>query len=191
MDKVMYTILMLCSIVPTALPMVHGGNGSSTTKNWFKKLPHKNQKATHLHFYLHDIVSGPNPTNIPIAMSNSTAQSPTYFGLIAAIDDPLTLGPSPDSEIVGRAQGLFGSTSLEEIAFHMTFDIVFTNGKYNGSTLTVLGRNPFLREYRELSIVGGSGVFRLARGTAVLNTVTYNSTSGDAVVEYNVTVLHY
>ncbi|KAL2231678.1 dirigent protein 21-like [Sesamum indicum] len=189
MDKVIYTILMLCSIVPTALPMVHG-DGPSTKKNWFKKLPHKNQKATHLHFYLHDIVSGPNPTNIPIAMSNSTAQSPTYFGLIAAIDDPLTLGPSPDSGIVGRAQGLFGSTSLEEIAFHMTFDIVFTNGKYNGSTLTVVGRNPFLREYRELSIVGGSGVFRLARGTAILNTVTYNSTSGDAVVEYNVMVLH-
>ncbi|KAK4424073.1 Dirigent protein 21 [Sesamum alatum] len=190
MDKVIYTILMLCLIVPATLPMVHG-NGPSATVNWFKKLAHKSQKTTHLHFYLHDIVSGPSPTNIPIAVANSTAQSPTYFGLIAAIDDPLTLGPSPDSEIVGRAQGLFGSTSLEEIAFHMSFDIVFTKGRYNGSTLTVVGRNPFLREYRELSIVGGSGVFRLARGTAVLNTVKYNSTWGDAVVEYNVMVLHY
>ncbi|GFP91514.1 dirigent protein 1 [Phtheirospermum japonicum] len=143
-------------------------------EEWFKEIADANQKVTHLHFYLHDIVSGSSPTNIPIAM-----------------DDLLTEGPSPDSEIVGRAQGLFGSTSLEEIAYHMTFNFVFTNGKYNGSTLSVIGHNPFLHEYRELSIVGGSGVFRLARGAAVLKTLTYNSTSGDAIVEYNVIILHY
>ncbi|KAK6120900.1 hypothetical protein DH2020_045357 [Rehmannia glutinosa] len=154
-------------------------------KNWLKKIAHANEKVTQLHFYLHDIVSCPNPTNIPIVVSNSTARSPTYFGLIAAIDDPLTAGPSPDSEIVGRAQGLFGSTSLEEISYHMSFDFVFTSGKYNGSTLSVIGHNPFLHKYRELSIVGGSGFFRLARGTAILRTLTYNSTTGDAIVEYD------
>ncbi|KAI3447956.1 hypothetical protein Pfo_004621 [Paulownia fortunei] len=197
MEKVICTILMLCSIVLIAVPMVHGSGpngidkGPKAMKNWFTKLAHANQKVTQLHFYLHDIVSGPNPTNIPIATANFTARSPTYFGLIAAIDDPLTAGPSPDSEIVGRAQGLFGSTSLDEIAFHMMFDFVFKSGQYNGSTLSVMGHNPFLHKYRELSIVGGSGVFRLARGTAILSTLTYNTTSGDAVVEYNVTVLHY
>ncbi|KAI3446231.1 hypothetical protein Pfo_002896 [Paulownia fortunei] len=190
-------ILLLCSIVLIATPVAHGhgsnsfGKGPNAMKNWFRKLPHMKQKVTELHFYLHDIVAGPNPTNIPISMSNFTAQSPTYFGLIAAMDDPLTAGPSPDSTIVGRAQGLFGSASLDEIGFHMTFNIVLTSGKYNGSTLSVIGHNPFMNEFRELPIVGGSGVFRLARGTALANTVVFNSTSGNAVVEYNVIVLHY
>ncbi|GFP89018.1 dirigent protein 21 [Phtheirospermum japonicum] len=143
-------------------------------RNWFEKLPHMKRKVTELHFYLHDIVAGPNPTNIP-----------------TAIDDLLTTGPSPNSTIVGRAKGLFGSTSLDDIGFHMTFNIVFTNGKYNGSTLSLIGHNPFLNEFRELPIVGGSGVFRLARGLALLSNLVLNNTSGDAVVEYNVVVLHY
>ncbi|KAG8364398.1 hypothetical protein BUALT_Bualt19G0124700 [Buddleja alternifolia] len=88
-------------------------------------------------------------------------------------------------------KGVFGSTSLEELAYHMTFNLVFTNGEYSGSTLSVIGRNPFLNEYRELAIVGGYGVFRLARGIAQLNTVIFNSTTGDAIVEYNVMILHY
>ncbi|KAL3622126.1 hypothetical protein CASFOL_033537 [Castilleja foliolosa] len=197
MEKAIFTIFMLCTIVLSDVPMSHGKGSVSIEKGpkamekWFKEIAGANEKVTQLHFYLHDIVSGSSPTNIPIAMANSTARSPTYFGLIAAMDDLLTEGPSPDSGIVGRAQGLFGSTSLEEIAYHMTFNFVFTNGKYNGSTLSVIGHNPFLHEYRELSIVGGSGVFRLARGTTVLKTLSYNSTSGDAIVEYNVTIIHY
>ncbi|KAG8368124.1 hypothetical protein BUALT_Bualt15G0012500 [Buddleja alternifolia] len=187
-------ILMLCSIVLAALPVSHGigiSKGPKAMKNWYRQLPRMKQKVTELHFYLHDIVSGSNPTNIPIAMANSSAQSPTYFGLLAAMDDVITVGPSPDSEIVGRAQGLFGSASLGDIAYHMTFNFMFTSGKYNGSTLSVIGHNPFMNEFRELPIVGGSGYFRLARGSALLDTLTFNSTSGDAVVEYNVMVAHY
>lgn len=196
MEK-LFIFSVLCSIVLISMPVVHGlgpnsiSKGPNSLKNWYRKIPYMKQKVTDLHFYLHDIVSGPNPTNIPIAISNFTAQSPTLFGLLAAIDDPLTSGPSPDSTIVGRAQGLFGSASLDEIGFHMTFNIVFTTGKYNGSTLTLVGHNPFMDEFRELPVIGGSGVFRLARGTALLNTVTFNRTSGNAVVEYNVVVLHY
>ncbi|KAK4437662.1 Dirigent protein 21 [Sesamum alatum] len=184
-------------VIAAATPVVDGfaptgrNEGPREIKNWFRKLPHMKQKVTELHFYLHDIVSGSNPTNIPIVVPNTSAQSPTYFGLMAAIDDPLTEGPRPDSPIVGRAQGLFGSTSLDKIAYHMTLSFVFTTGKYKGSTLSIVGHNPFMDEYRELPIIGGSGVFRLARGTALLNTLTFNSTSGDAVVEYDVVVLHY
>ncbi|WMV51597.1 hypothetical protein MTR67_044982 [Solanum verrucosum] len=45
----------------------------------------------------------------------------------------------------------------------MTLNLVFTSDEYNGSTLSVLGRNP---AFREMPIVGGSGVFRLAQGSA-------------------------
>ncbi|KAL8465969.1 hypothetical protein ACS0TY_035177 [Phlomoides rotata] len=190
MEKKLTAISLLCSIVLIAMPLVQG-SGPIELKNWYKNLPRLKPKITELHFYLQDIVSGPNPTNVPIAAPNSTAQSPTLFGLIAAIDDPLTSGPSLNSSAVGRAQGLFASTSLEEIGYHMTFNIVFTAGKYNGSTLTIAGTNPFTNKFRELPVVGGSGVFRLAQGTALLNTVTFNKKTGDAVVEYNVIVLHY
>lgn len=197
MEKVGY-ILLLCLIVLYTVELVHGhieptrvGKGPEQMKNWYKKLPYMKQKVTELRFYLHDIVSGPNPTNIPIAMANYTTHSPTYFGLMATIDDLLTSESSPDSEIVGRAQGLFVSAALEKLGLHMTYNFVFTSGKYNGSTLSLIGHNPFKDQYRELPIVGGSGVFRLARGSAMLNTINYNITSGDAIVEYNVVVLHY
>ncbi|XP_073127770.1 dirigent protein 22-like [Henckelia pumila] len=196
MEK-MASILILCSIIVYlhTVAVVHAGHngtkGPEEMKTWYKTYPHMKQKVTELRFYLHDIVSGPNATNIPIAMANYTTRSPTYFGLIAAIDDLLTSGPSPASEIVGRAQGLFVSAALEKLGFHMTYNFVFTNGKYKGSTLSLIGHNPFQDQYRELPVVGGSGVFRLARGSAMLDTVKYNGTSGDAIVEYNVVVLHY
>lgn len=195
MAKSCIILITLCSIVLIATEAAHGpnsiGEGPAAMKSWYRRLPRMKPKVTELHFYLHDIVSGPNPTNVPIAMSNFTSRSPTFFGLIAAMDDPLTSGPNPNSSVVGRAQGLFGSTSLHEIGFHMTFNVVFTAGKHNGSTLTLAGHNPFMNEFRELPVVGGSGVFRLARGTALINTVTYIVTSGDAVVEYDIMVLHY
>ncbi|KAL2460046.1 Dirigent protein 23 [Abeliophyllum distichum] len=185
-----YIILILCSIL-----VIANGNGVATgpkaVRKWFKKVSPAKEKLTEFHFYLHDIVSGRNPTNIPVAMANATSQSPTYFGLIAAMDDLLTEGPEPNSKVVGRACGIFGSSSLQEVGLHMTFHIVFTEGKYNGSTLAVSGYNPFRNRFRELPIVGGSGVFRLARGVATLENVWYNSTSGDALVEYYVMVLHY
>ncbi|KAL2460042.1 Dirigent protein 21 [Abeliophyllum distichum] len=182
---------MVCSIF--VIPQCSNGIAQEpkSVKKWFKDLHHAKEKLTEFHFYLHDIVSGKNPTNIRVAMANATAQSSTYFGLIGVMDDVLTEGPEPDSKIVGRAPGIFGSSSLEEIGLHMTFNIVFTEGKYKNSTLAVSGYNPFQKQYRELSIVGGSGAFRLARGVATLHTVWYNDTSGDALVEYHVMVLHY
>ncbi|KAL0383968.1 UNVERIFIED_CONTAM: Dirigent protein 21 [Sesamum radiatum] len=137
----MKMVLLSWMVVIAAMIVVDGyapiTQGPREMKNWYRKLPHKKHKVTELHFYLHDIVSGSNPTNIPVVVTNTTAKSPTYFGLIAAMDDPLTEGPSPNSPIVGRAQGLFGSTSLDKISYHMAFNFVLTSGKYKGSTLSV------------------------------------------------------
>ena len=43
---------------------------------------------------------------------------------------------------------------------------------------------------RELAIVGGRGAFRLARGYAVLRTHFLDNNNGDAIIEYNVTLVH-
>lgn len=120
-----------------------------------------------------------------------TNRSSTYFGAVAVIDDPLTVSPEPNSRMVGRAQGLYASASQTELGLLMVLNFAFMEGKYNGSSLSVLGRNTVFSAVRELPIVGGSGLFRFARGYAHARTHTFNITSGDAVVEYNVYVLHY
>nr|GEY55146.1 dirigent protein 22-like [Tanacetum cinerariifolium] len=61
--------------------------------------------------------------------------------------------------------------------------------KYNGSSLQFLGSNPIFHRVREMSIVGGTGVFRLARGIASLQTYFVNDTS--SIVEYSLVVIHY
>ncbi|KAH7847652.1 hypothetical protein Vadar_028565 [Vaccinium darrowii] len=105
--------------------------------------------------------------------------------------DSLTVEPEPNSTVVGRATGLYVSAGLDQLGLLRTFTFVFTTEKYNGSTLSVLGWNPVLDTYREISIIGESSVFRLARGTATCKTTWLNLTTGDAVVEYNVVALHY
>ncbi|CAN0923682.1 Dirigent protein 19 [Linum grandiflorum] len=60
----------------------------------------------------------------------------------------------------------------------VAMNLVFLQGKYNGSTVTLMGRNR-------------TGVFRFASGFATASTFRFNQTSGDAVAEYDLYVLHY
>ncbi|CAL0302516.1 unnamed protein product [Lupinus luteus] len=149
------------------------------------------EKLTHLHFYFHDILSGPKPTAVNVAKAQMTNKSPTDFGMVMMADDPLTSGPEPDSKLVGKAQGIYASAAQDEVGLLMVMNFAFTEGKYNGSTLSVLGRNTVFSAVREIPIVGGSGLFRFARGYAHAKTHTFDLKTGDAVVEYNVYVFHY
>ncbi|KAL4183010.1 hypothetical protein AMTRI_Chr11g153080 [Amborella trichopoda] len=160
-------------------------------KNQHPMIGFGKEKVSHLHFYFHDIVSGPNPTAIEVARAHSTNTSDTGFGLIMMIDDPLTKGPELTSKLIGRAQGIYASAAQEELGLLMSLNYMFVEGKYNGSTLSILGRNAAMSGVRELAVVGGSGAFRLARGYALAKTHAFDPSTGDAVVEYNVVVLHY
>ncbi|KAE8720834.1 Dirigent protein 19 [Hibiscus syriacus] len=101
------------------------------------------------------------------------------------------LGPELRSKPVGRAQGFYALSSQEEIGLLMSMNFAFTEGKYNGSTITVLGRNAVFNKVREMPVIGGSGLFRFARGYVQAITHTFNMKTGDAVVEYNYYVLHH
>ncbi|XP_027096055.1 dirigent protein 22-like [Coffea arabica] len=181
----------------TMAPQVHGqinpeDQSPKVVELWLKKLGHvKHKKLTKLHFYFHDTLSGNNPTAVEVAQANITSKSPTLFGIVNVMDDPLTVGPEPASKIVGFAQGFYASASQQDVGLLMTLNFVFTDGKYNGSTLSILGQNHVFHNYRELPILGGSGVFRLARGIATAKTYAFNATTGDAIVEYHVIVMHY
>ncbi|KAL5072806.1 hypothetical protein RYX36_011790 [Vicia faba] len=149
----------------------------------------KKEKLSHFKFYWHDIVSGKNPSSIMVVPP--TLNSSTAFGLVNMIDNPLTLGPELSSKLVGKAQGFYASASQVELGLLMAMNFAFIEGKYNGSTITILGKNPTMNKVREMPVVGGSGLFRFARGYAQASTYYFDPKSRDAVVEYNVYVFHY
>ncbi|KAL5072805.1 hypothetical protein RYX36_011789 [Vicia faba] len=149
----------------------------------------KKEKLSHFKFYWHDILSGKNPSSVMVVPP--TLNSSTAFGLVNMIDNPLTLGPELSSKLVGKAQGFYASASQVELGFLMAMNFAFIEGKYNGSTITILGKNPAMNKVREMPVVGGSGLFRFARGYAQAHTHWIDLKSGDAVVEYNVYVFHY
>ncbi|KAK2647326.1 hypothetical protein Ddye_014815 [Dipteronia dyeriana] len=151
----------------------------------------KKEKLTHLHFYFHDIITAKNPTAVQVAEAAITNTSSTFFGAVFMMDDPLTVSPELSSKLVGRAQGIYASALQSEFGLLMVLNFAFMEGKFNGSNLSVLGRNAVFSGVREMSIVGGSGVFRFSRGYALAKTHTIDLKSGNAVVEYNVYVFHY
>ncbi|KAL4572885.1 hypothetical protein LXL04_019673 [Taraxacum kok-saghyz] len=182
-----HVVLMLCTIV-IAIPLVQSAfEGPNEVKEWFEELPVKKQKVTRLHFYLHDVFSGPTQSAYPVFTSNITSTSISNFGLGVIFDDLLTVEPDIGSMTIGRGQGLATSAAFEETRFLQVINFVFTQGKLNGSTLQVLGTNPLHNQVRELSIVGGTGFFRLARGTATLS----NYTTSSSIRQYDILVLHY
>ncbi|XP_043718316.1 dirigent protein 4 [Telopea speciosissima] len=162
-----------------------------------EKLNHEEmkEKVTELHFFLHDTLSGKNPTAVLVAHSNNTngddLKSTTPFGSVYATNDPLTEGPELTSKVIGNAQGLYVSSGQDTLSLVLYVDFGFTTGEYNGSSISVFSRNPVTEGDRELAVVGGRNKFRMARGFANLKTQYLNVTNGDAVIEYKVTVFHY
>lgn len=95
-------------------------------------------------------------------VTNTSAVS--TFGVIVIADNLLTEGPDPSSKEIGRAQGMYASTDMNTVSLTMVFNLVFTEGEFNGSTLSMYGRNPIFSEVREFPIIGGTGAFRLCTG---------------------------
>ncbi|KAG2313860.1 hypothetical protein Bca4012_064497 [Brassica carinata] len=150
---------------------------------------HKKEKLTHFKVYWHDILSGPSPSSIRI--QPPVVNSTTYFGGITMIDNALTAKVEMNSTLIGQAQGFYAGAAQKELGFLMAMNFAFKTGKYNGSTITILGRNTAMSEVREMPIIGGSGLFRFARGYVEARTKWLNFKNGDATVEYSCYVLHY
>nr|AFK34612.1 unknown [Medicago truncatula] len=188
-----FPITLLISLNLTFLSII----SLTTATNHYQSLSptmlgFQEEKFTHLHFYFHDIVSGPKPSMVFIAEPNGKVKNALPFGTVVAMDDPLTAGPERDSKLVGKAQGIYTSISQEEMGLMMVMTMAFTDGHFNGSTLSILGRNMIMSEpVREMAIVGGTGAFRFVRGYAQAKFYSVDYTKGDAVVEYDIFVFHY
>ncbi|XP_054817219.1 dirigent protein 22-like [Prosopis cineraria] len=161
-------------------------NGAFSEHNPIALTTTHTQKTTHLHFFFHDTLDGKNPSAVRIISPEKS-----NFGTTFMTDDPLTEGPELTSKLVGRAQGMYASASQHDVVLLMVMNYAFIEGIYRGSSLSVLGRNPPMEDVREMPIVGGSGLFRFARGYALAHTLWFDPKSGSAVVEYNVTVIHF
>ncbi|KAF7841154.1 dirigent protein 23 [Senna tora] len=148
------------------------------------------ETVTNLQFYFHDTLSGKNPSAVRVVQPVDAYKGTTLFGLIMMADDPLTETSDPKSKIVGRAQGLYGSACQQELGLLMAMSFSFTDGPYSGSSISLFGKNSAMNPVREMPIVGGTGMFRMARGYAEARTQWLDPTTGDAIVAYNVTVVH-
>lgn len=182
--------LVIFLVLLSFSPLIFSVTGDFATQLDPRRLSLKKEKLTHLKFYWHDYGSGSGENITSVTVVNSTESSFPLFGQISVFDNPMTTGPELSSKQVGKSQGFYVFASQTEMALLQAMNLLFTEGKYNGSTLTVLGRNAFLNDtVREMPVIGGSGVFRFARGYALAT--TYEESTTYSNIEYNVYVLHY
>ncbi|KAG6539003.1 hypothetical protein ZIOFF_004155 [Zingiber officinale] len=121
----------------------------------------------HLRFYNHERILGSGPSaTVVYAVQRRDSNSGAGFGNVIVYDNLLRSGVETDSPIVGRNQGMGVGSSLAENSGLTNFQLVFTAGKYNGSSLALQGLFPVapLGTVFERAITGGTGKFRLARG---------------------------
>ncbi|XP_037432250.1 dirigent protein 22-like [Triticum dicoccoides] len=114
-------------------------------------------------------------------------EPPVRFRQVVVMDDALTEGPSPASRPVGRTQGFYVFSSLREPVLLFSMNVVLMEGPHSGSTFTVAGRHNMVEPLRELSVVGGTGRFRMATGYVLWRTVSWEMHE-KAVIELDVFV---
>ncbi|KAF8663522.1 hypothetical protein HU200_055388 [Digitaria exilis] len=155
-------------------------------------IAHGETTTTHLHFYMHDTQT-PSPGSPATAVLVARGPTPSpvdptnRFGDAYVIDDPLTEGPDlTSSRTVGRAQGFYLAASQSLDALLLSVNMVFTAGRHNGSSVTVMGRDAIFNEVRELPVLGGTGVFRGAGGYIQIRTHSFNISNGNAVLKVDV-----
>lgn len=149
------------------------------------------KKVTRLRFYLQDVVGGDSPTVWEVAHCNLSDVLPSSFGKVLVLDNLVTAEADPSSAQVGRLQGSVGLADLNEKALVMLLNMVFTQGEFEGSTLSIIGRNPLGREVREVPIVGGTGAFRMATGYVITTTYFADPNHVHSIYQYNAVVFHH
>nr|AAF25359.1 dirigent-like protein [Thuja plicata] len=141
---------------------------------WKRQLP---MPCKNLVLYFHDILyNGKNIHNATAALvaapawgNLTTFAEPFKFGDVVVFDDPITLDNNLHSPPVGRAQGFYLYNMKTTYNAWLGFTFVLNSTDYKG-TITFNGADPPLVKYRDISVVGGTGDFLMARGIATLST---------------------
>ncbi|XP_047938696.1 dirigent protein 1-like [Salvia hispanica] len=169
------------------LAISHPTNSQQFSTKVFKR----SERLIHFHFFLRESIRGDAPSALVVAQAPTTNTYRYYFGTVFVFDDPLTEGPNLSSRAVGRAQGMATYAEVEDLAQLVVYNYFFTEGRYNGSTLNVIGRDmPRLPE-RNLSVVGGTGRLRFAKGHVRIREFSDDVERGVFVDEHDVYIYLY
>ncbi|CAM0871069.1 unnamed protein product [Alopecurus aequalis] len=144
---------------------------------------HPDEPCQKMTFYIHDILfngtthNAANATSATAANASALSNS-TFFGMLVVFDDPVTEGralPAPAGKkkgapaVVARAQGFYFYDKKESFNAWYGLSIVFNSTAHSG-IINLMGADLMGEKTRDLSVVGGTGDFFMARGVATLRT---------------------
>ncbi|CAM6086316.1 unnamed protein product [Calypogeia fissa] len=122
---------------------------------------------TEFTFFLHDNLLTFNNSAYAVMPPLLSGPPNSFFGGFFVFDDSMTLLSDPSSEEIGRGRGLYLGDAQDTLApgllYVWTAQFNEPSGHGNGTTLSFTG---FFRNKEALSIVGGTGKFKMARGWA-------------------------
>lgn len=111
----------------------------------------------------------PNPQNIPQTQLGPDGLG-LGFGTITVIDDILTTAPELGSQSIGQAQGVYVASSADGTTQMMAFTVMLEGGEY-GDSLNFYGVFRVGSPSSHLSVTGGTGKFKNARGIAEMRSL--------------------
>ncbi|KAK8603764.1 hypothetical protein V6N13_096234 [Hibiscus sabdariffa] len=91
--------------------------------------------------------------------------------MLVVFDDPMTKDQHLLSPPVARAQGFYFYDMKTTFNAWFAYTLVFNSSDYKG-TLNIMGADMMMEKTRDLSVVGGTGDFFMARGIATFQTMT-------------------
>ncbi|KAK9147346.1 hypothetical protein Scep_006103 [Stephania cephalantha] len=140
-------------------------------------MPSHHKPCKQLVLYMHEIVyNGTNAANAtsaivaaPEGYNLTTLAGNNGFGDVVVFNDPITLDNNLHSKPVGHAQGLYAYDSKVTLSAWFGFTFYLNSTEHQG-TINFIGADPVPLNTRDISVVGGTGDFFMARGIATIAT---------------------
>lgn len=150
-------------------------SGSNATPG--KPIRAHRQPCKRLILYFHDVIyNGKNAKNAtsaivgaPAGANKTILSGQNHFGDLVVFNDPITLDNNLHSTPIGRAQGFYIYDKKDIFTSWLGFSFVFNSPKLKGS-INFAGADPLMNKTRDISVIGGTGDFFMARGVATLMT---------------------
>lgn len=161
-DKSCLILIVLLLILLTSLP-------TRAAKKFTIK---PNEPCKRLILFYHDILyfDGDDAANATsAAATNQTKLGDFQLGKLVIFDDPVTLDRNLHSSPVARAQGFYFYDKKTDYNAWMAYTLLFNSTEHKG-TLNVMGADLMSAKTRDLSVVGGTGDFFMARGIVTIET---------------------
>lgn len=117
--------------------------------------------------YFRDVLyNGKNANRTTLAGHN-------HLGDMVAFDDPINLDNNLQSIPVSPEQGLSFYDKRDIFTAWLGFFFVFNYTKHTRRSFNFRGANPLMNKANDISVIGGTGDFFKARGTAILMIISF------------------